>query len=511
GGTILGSYTDQCSNTEGLGVTAYAEDDVDLDYGWHQFLFKGRQYSVKTFAGPTRFKLDGHPDVWLGGDSFETATAYTQAPGSSGLGPDLNLVRQFDSGSSSYITGHIDSDIYNDGLNGIVVRAYRSESGTEGPWILESQAVTSDREDHQAGWYRIDLEKQGVYHVTFNETDDGSATSKFHAPLYYGGTNVSNAANLCVFAGGYVPLSERRILRSGGSVAGQVTDARGEAISDVTVEAFEDNSTEVIWKVTTDGLGKYKLPIGGGPTKLRFSKPDFLPEWSGDANDFASASTVLAAVDETSSGNDAVLADGPIRALYSPWVRGSTNIYGSNPVLFADATFSPGASTVTYQWRRTKGGVTRAIAGAHYSYYRMTGNDLGSFVSVVMTVSPPAGYPNVATQTYTASTTTTVKSRAHATISAKSYHRNVTVTARISQIALSRPDGSAYVSWVPLKLRGSRLYVNGTWKTRKVFYKNGQLSYRFKASRTGYWAYEVYIPDSSSKLSYGKSRYLRVK
>jgi hypothetical protein len=517
GGLVTGHASDRCPDGyRGGNVIAYAADDVKMAHPWSQYL--GASFQVRTFAGPTKFQLDPewYPNTWIGGDSFETATEFVQAPGSSTSVPDLTLVRGFDETQGGHISGWVMNPASTTtGLPGVHVRVYRSDSGWDGPWTLAGQDTTRANTvvPQLAGYFQIRVEKEGVYRATYNEFDDGSATSKLHAPMYYGGTAFENATDLCVHES--ESLKWTVLPRSGGTISGTARDVRGSKIS-VSVEAFDADDPRATgtpyWSQSF--YGDYTVPAIAGPVKLRFSKPEgdfpwnYVSRWFGGGGDFVTASSASAGLGESSAGNDVVLADAPLKFTKAPSISGKPLF---SEVLTANYGETNYQIPPTGRWLRTKNGRTTSISGATGPKYRLKAADVGARISFRATATPTVDTPGVPAPVSAASPPTAVIRR-HVSlwISASSSGLKIKAKAKVRVDRVSKPDGRARISWVRLVRKGNYLYATGKTKSKWISYHDSHAAYTFKVSKKGYWGYSVYLPSTSSRISRTVSRYIKV-
>ncbi|KAA1395808.1 carboxypeptidase-like regulatory domain-containing protein [Aeromicrobium ginsengisoli] len=532
-GYIHGAYSDICSNyTEPPTVEAYAADDPDPAHASVWRGFWGNEYTGWAFEGPTKFKIvsPAHASQWVGGDSFDTATAFTIPQEGNTVGPDIFLQQEFDETSNGRIRGGVDTESTGQDIAGLVVRFYRSESGgDDGPWVLTGETTTSDGTNSaNDGLSKGDYEKSlpsGVYRVTVNDSPDGSVASRSYTSGAYRGTDLATAGNVCVDSRIIGNIDEAHVRPAGGTITGRVTDGRGNPIADTTVDLVDGSDTAsgndpVIRTVNTRSDGTYSIHSIEGPVKLRFTPesvtvagkevPQFVGEWSGDAPDFEHAIATEATLGETTSGVDATLADAPMVAGLGPYIHGKP-LVGTRMTATGIAT-NHSDIPPSYQWLRTKSGKTISISGATKYSYVLTAKDAGARVSVRVTINPPATFPGLTPVSNISARSDVVKSKSHVVARARALGgRRFKITFSVSVVGVSKPDGRVYVSWVRLKPRGNYLYPTGTTTSRWVSYRDGYGSYTVKVSKKGYWAYRVYQPTTSTILTHQASHALYVK
>ncbi|KQV74686.1 hypothetical protein ASC61_06540 [Aeromicrobium sp. Root344] len=532
-GYIHGSYSDICSNYfEPVTIEAYAADDPDPAHASIWRSYWGNEYSGWAFEGPTKFKIvwPVHASQWLGGDSFDTATAFTIPKGDNTFGPDIFLQQDFDATANGEIRGGVGPESGAEDIAGLVVRFYRSESGgNDGPWVPAGQTTTSDG----ANWANDGLSKgdyqkslpSGVYRVTVNDSPDTSLVSRSYTSGTYRGTDLASGGNVCVDSRIDGRIDEMRVRPAGGTITGQVTDGRGNPIADTTVDLVDgsDSASDndpVIRSVNTRSDGTYSIRSVEGPVKLRFTPenvtvagnevPQFVGEWSGDAPDFAHAIATEATLGQTTSGVDATLTDAPLVAGLGPYIHGKP-LVGTRMTATGIAT-NHSDIPPSYQWLRTKSGKTVSITGATKYSYLLTAKDAGARVSVRVTINPPATFPGLTPVSNISARSDVVKSKSHVVARARALGgRRFKITFSVSVVGVSKPDGRVYVSWVRLRQKGSYLYPTGTTTSRWVSYRDGHGSYTVKVSRKAYWAYRVYQPTTSTIISHQASHALYVK
>lgn len=530
GGNLTGSVDDLCYGKPfGVNLEAYAAGDSDPAHSKKWFGGWGA-YQGNAFAGPTKFRAvsDLHVPQWIGGNSFASATSYTIAPGDSETGPDLVVTRDFNAATNGKIKGLVKSPFYpSGGVAGLTVRFYHSDTNTDaGPWTLAGQTTTSaGGSGLSKGQYEKTL-PEGVYRVTVNEVEESSVVSKKWAPTAFEGTNLATAANVCVDSAADGGVEDIELSYAGGTITGTVTDPRGKTISGTVITLYDGNdgsglSSEVIHTTTSNFYGEYSIPSIAGPVKLRFAPvkvnpagievDHHLPQWSGGAIDFQSASTVTANKGDQTTLN-ATLKDAQTNVLARARITGNPKI-GSTlaAILKTGYDYEPGF-TKTYQWFRTKGRTTAPIAGATHEGYNPTAADLGARLSVRVTITPPTPSPGVVPDSSTSFPTDYVRSQSTVTASAKAIGgRKFTVNVTVRLNGVANPSGQVYVNWVQLKQQGNNLVPTGKWISKLVTYTNGKASYTVKVSKTGYWAWEAYHPDTSTALSSSTDGYLKVR
>ncbi len=535
GGLITGTATDQCgSPVIDARVEAYDQTGIPADfnqlnpdqlYPLIRSTDSHGNYSIPALNGPTKLHFwrpyepsysPGFQDLWLGDSAtIDSATTVTVAAGDTSPGHNIELTRILrTTGASPTDTGTV-VDPEEKGIPNVGVSFYRSTTDrTVGPWALEKTVVTGDGIDNgddnwAAGYWHVEL-PVGVYRAVFNDPSTAGTAAKTWSTGFNGpATSFDSSLGDCNQGGedGYRTPEVLHYRLS--PISGRLTDLRGAPAAGATVEAYDADDTSTspgaILRATTNANGEYSIHGVGDSTKLRFSKTGvYLPEWSGDATTFATAEPIATSVDTPSAGNDAVLADAPIRSVTAPVIRGSAKLGTSFTT--TGGTWAPYPVTLSYQWFRKSGTTTRPISGAKYSHYLLKTIDLGKVLSVRVTASPKAGYPGIARVIKTSASSPRVRRGSSLSISSDTSGHKIKVTIRVKITGISGPDGKVTVSYSKLKQTSYGFIETGTITTKRVSYTNGKATLTINAGK-GWWGYGARLAQTSTVFGASDSDY----
>ena len=173
--------------------------------------------------------------------------------------------------------------------------------------------------------YVYDLDNNYVSYALTDENGDyiagGLKTGTYKAKFCPSGSSLldewyNNKADFDSADGIDVTISETTsdvdvVLSPAGFISGNVTDSGGSGIQWVDVFIY-NLSEELVDTTWTDASGDYTSSgLPAGSYKVRFSSNDnYLTEWYDDQADFSGAGAVAVTGGSTTSGIDAVLADG---------------------------------------------------------------------------------------------------------------------------------------------------------------------------------------------------------
>ncbi len=133
----------------------------------------------------------------------------------------------------------------------------------------------------------------GTYMTHFGS----SSSMRYCAPEWYDNRSNFQVADLVTVIALQTTFNINARLEIGGAISGRVTDASGNAIPGVYVQAYDLNDDNIIFNgVTTNSEGLYTIPLAAGNYKVEFSPgPDagnFAEEWYNNEKDFQSGDEV---------------------------------------------------------------------------------------------------------------------------------------------------------------------------------------------------------------------------
>ncbi len=514
GGTITTKLIDQCGSTPVY--TSFRIYDATLASPQASYSEAPREesggYQLHVLSKPTKIVVEAsgmyqlsYPATWYGdAPSFETAKAITLDPSDVTASHDIVLRRPLDlsPGGVQTLSGVVQAPDHT-GIVGVPVRFYRATNDPEDPWSLESTTTTQPVDSNNpsgrpSGRFDARL-PAGEYRVTVNEATNGEPSSRAWQARLLPNTATTNASVICLERNSGRNASTT-LDYAGGPITGRLTSPRGLPIKGASVEAY-DASGEAGAPVpapstvaVTDVNGEYTAHALSGATKLRFVKEGYtLPAWFGGTS-FDTATRLTVPVDGSSTGNDAVLFDAPLRSTTAPRLR-VTALYG-NKVSAYEGKWAPGyAVTRSYRWARKSGTkLTWVSSSSSSSMYTVRSGDVGKRLVVRETVTPVGNFPGVPAGVRYSTASNIVKRVSKLSLTSKRSGGRLKITVRVSVKGVSHPKGT-------VKLRARKTSGGGS-KSKTVTFKDGKATWTFKASAGG-WAYAgTYIGSSTVAPAY---------
>jgi hypothetical protein len=509
GGLISGKVTDQCGSD--VHWPKFEMYDADLDGTTSSYTIEGEYdgtYEIHGLVGPTKLRVSTNPygGTWIPGwypaaTSFADATTVSVDPGHVTTGHDLVLRRALDltPGKTQVIYGVIKGPD-GKGIVGLTVKYYRATGDPDEPFLVEKTSTTQPSNNgRSAGAFAADV-PPGEYHLTVNESDDGTTTSHGWGSLQSPSATIAEKYVHCVDSGHNYDLGTATIGYAGGSINGRVTDARGKPVSGATVEAYDGSATEATStpiNTTKSGAdGRYTIHAMAGPTKLRFYKTDFnVAEWFNDAPTFSAATNLTVPVNGESEDNDVVLADAQMHSTRRVDIRHPA-FYGSR-VSRASGRWAPYPVKLSYQWIRKSGSTLTPITGERSTSYTVREKDLGKRLILRETATVVGNYPGVVPATQDSEYTERVKRGSTGKVSAKYSSGHLRLRVRIKTKGVSHPKGRVTFTAQRYRWDGNSYVRSGGGHRSTVTFRDGKASVAFKGAR-GSWRYEANYDGSST-------------
>ncbi len=297
GGFISGRVTDVGSNgISNVNVNIY---DLSNNYVGSASTNSNGDYTVQGIPeGDHKVQFDtgnagNYLEEWYNDrGTFADADSVTVTAGSTTSGIDAQLTM------GGIISGKVmDSSLI--GIENVHVIVYD----------LNSSWINSTWTDNN-GDYLI----QGFYTNNYKVYFDTSDTGNYLSEWYNDKSDFENADEVTITAG-TTTNNINAVLADGGSISGRVTDSTGTiGISNVDVQIRDLNQN---WfpGTNTDSDGYYTLNgLPAGDYKIEFrtqwTPGNYVGEWFNDKNSFESADAITVTVGQTTTGIDALLADG---------------------------------------------------------------------------------------------------------------------------------------------------------------------------------------------------------
>ncbi|MCR1782128.1 carboxypeptidase regulatory-like domain-containing protein [Nocardioides carbamazepini] len=277
-------------------------------------------------------------------------------------------------------------------LDHVRATLYRHDGDPGGWYAVAWTSTTSD------GGYRFRRQPAGTYRIGF-ETDDGVHLSGFH-----GGADLAGATDIDLRLGELTTVDAT--LAVGAAIAGLVTGADSEPLTDVTVTLYRvdpDTGTSAERTASTGADGRYRFgPLPAGTYRLGYRhEQTHATEYFDDTASLDQAQDLELDLGESVTA-DAVLAP-RIANVAAPTIEGTPRI---GELLTVDVgTWNYDDATYTYQWYRDGAPIVdgNQTDGSMYAVgpsYTPTndnawlyGTDLGTQLTVHVTAAKPGHLP----------------------------------------------------------------------------------------------------------------------
>lgn len=180
------------------------------------------------------------------------------------------------------------------------------------------------------GNYGINV-PQGTYKIRFFS----SASSGYYAPGWYNNKAYPQIADLVTVTAFRTTTNINAQLEIGGTVSGRVTGPSGNAVADVSVDAYDLNDNWIT-SSSTDSGGNYTFNVPIGTYRLHFgpAAPSgyYAPAWYINKSYFEEGDSITVTASQTTSNVNAQLAIGGMiagKVTDTSGIRGIANVYVS--------------------------------------------------------------------------------------------------------------------------------------------------------------------------------------